>query len=50
VIGQQTAPDLASRIPDIDWWAIAPELSLFAAALAVILLRSTASPSSSAPL
>jgi NADH-quinone oxidoreductase subunit N len=40
VIAQQTGPDLASRIPDIDWWAIAPELSLFTAALAVILLRS----------
>lgn len=40
----QLAPSepLAARIPDVDWWAIAPELSLFTAALVVILIRALA--------
>ncbi len=41
MISQITNVDTVSAsVPDIDWWAIAPELSLFVAALLVITLRS----------
>lgn len=33
---------LAERIPDVDWWAVAPPLCLFGAALAIVVLRALA--------
>jgi NADH-quinone oxidoreductase subunit N len=36
------AQPLVDRIPDVDWWAIAPALSLFVAALVIVLVRSLA--------
>jgi NADH-quinone oxidoreductase subunit N len=42
VIGQQPVPTpdtVGVPIPHVDWWAVAPVLSLFAGALAIVLVR-----------
>jgi NADH-quinone oxidoreductase subunit N len=40
LLALSTAPTKPLAVPPIDWVSIAPELSLFAAALAIVLLRS----------